>query len=690
MANDQARSSLELLYHISRELASALDLRTLLQRVLFLSLGSVGGERGSIIVLDDRGQPVDAAIVYGSRLHSHSTQQLRDTMDKGLAGWVMRNRKAVLLPDTSRDERWLRRPDDAVNRSGAKSAICVPLLARERLVGMLTLVHPTPGSYTDEHLALMQAIADQAGVAILNARLYAESQRQARVMTALAENAVTINASLRLEDVLQRILEQTRQALRVEVVLLAMVNEHRQELEFRAATGKESHSIIGLSRPLTQGIAGRVALEGRGIVVPNARLAEADQIPGLEMRAFVCAPVHTRGKIIGVLEAINPQNGGLDPDALLVLSGIGSLAGTAIQNAQLFEELQATHQRYRELFEGSIDPILITNCSGRILLANRRAIQTSGLDALVLQQMGIDELHKVSPERLGSQFERVSTLETISYESLMRRKNLPDLPIQAYVRQVDFEGEDCLQWILRDITERKELDRLRDDLVAMIYHDLRSPLANVVSSLDILASMTPPGSNPSLLAVLNIATRSTERIQRLISSLLDINRLEEGQPIANQKLIDPQALIREAQEIVYPAMESKHQKIEIELSGDLPPVWVDADMIRRVLINLLENASKFSPSQSDLRMGAERSDNQVLMYVQDNGPGVPAAEHENIFNKYTRLRTENSPKGLGLGLAFCRLAVEAHGGKIWLESEPGKGSRFCFTLPVASRDTAGG
>ncbi|MEN6409598.1 MAG: GAF domain-containing protein, partial [Anaerolineaceae bacterium] len=172
MLGDSTRSSLELLYHISRELATALDLRIVLQRVLSLSVSNIGGERGSIIVLDDREQPIDAAIVYGAQMHTHTTRQLQETVDRGLAGWVVRNRLPALLPDTSQDERWLRRPDDAADRTGAKSAICMPLLAREKLVGVLTVVHPVPGTFTEEHLALMQAIADQAGIAVMNARLY--------------------------------------------------------------------------------------------------------------------------------------------------------------------------------------------------------------------------------------------------------------------------------------------------------------------------------------------------------------------------------------------------------------------------------------------------------------------------------------------------------------------------------------
>src|SRR4026209_113846 len=129
---DRTKAQLELLYHVSRELATALDLRTVLQRVLYEAIQNVGGERCSVVVLDDGGKAVDATIVYGTQVHENTTQQMRDTMERGLAGWVIRNRKGVYIPDTSQDDRWLRRPDDAMDRSGVKSAICVPLQAREK------------------------------------------------------------------------------------------------------------------------------------------------------------------------------------------------------------------------------------------------------------------------------------------------------------------------------------------------------------------------------------------------------------------------------------------------------------------------------------------------------------------------------------------------------------------------------
>jgi PAS domain S-box-containing protein len=689
---DRTKALLELLYHISREVATALDLRTVLQRVLHETIQNVGGERCSVVVLDDAGKAVDATIVYGKQVHEHITQQMRDTMERGLAGWVIRNRKGALVLDTSKDERWLQRPDDAIDRSGVKSAICVPLLARENLVGVLTLVHPKPNAFSEEQLELMQAIADQAGIAVLNARLYTESQRQARVMTALAEGAAAMNVSLRMEDVYQRILIQTIQALQVETVALGMIDG--DTLIFRAAAGHNAGNILGKKIAVGDGIVGLAAREGRGNVVADVsqdkNFSDADKFGGVETRAIIVAPIQAQGRAIGVIEAINPVAGSFDPDALLVMTGIGGLAGTTIQNAQLFERLQAAHQRYRELFEDSIDPRLITDWEGRIIEANRRAALLSGYDKETLCTLSIDQLHEVNWNRTGVAFEVLRANQSCSYESFLRRQDESHMPVEVHARRVEFDETDSIQWILRDITERKELDGLREDLTAMIYHDLRSPLANIVSSLDVLYSMAPEDDKETVLTVLKIAENSTDRIQRLVSSLLDVNRLESGQPVADQKAVDPIPMMAEVMLDVEPVAKGRRQTISVDLPKRLPSIWVDEDMARRVLINLMENASKFTPASGQLEAGARHEGDWVHMWVKDNGPGIPAADQDRIFDKFTRLRGKNKPGGLGIGLAFCRLAVLGHGGRIWVESEPGKGTAFHFTFPVATEQQLAG
>jgi NtrC-family two-component system sensor histidine kinase KinB len=689
MVVEERSSSLELLFNISRDFASDLELHTVLASVVKQALKYVGGERGSLVVFDEQGKPMDAAIVIGNKVHDQAALQLAEITEHGLAGWVVRNRKPAWIPDTSMDERWLKRPDDAADQSGSKSALCVPLLARMHLVGVLTIVHPSIGAYNQDHFDLVQVIAGQAGIAILNARLYSESQRQAHIMTAMVASAATINASLKLEDVLERILKEAIQAIRVETVALGLL-EPSGDLLFRDATSQVGicENIIGRQIPKGTGIADHVISEGKGITIPDVQANDRfdprfEQFSDAPIRALTYAPIFSKGSVIGLLVAINPISGSFDQDALPYLSGIGDLAGSAIQNAQLYEQLQAAHRHYRELFDDSIDPIVITDMNGKILETNQQAVILSGFNHERLNGMNISELHQLNPGQVGEGLSLLANGVACKYESNLKSRDDQEIPIEVYARKVKFEDAEAFQWILRDIQARKELDALREDLASMIFHDVRSPLANVVSSLDLLRTIIGEPLDESVDTVLKIAERSTARIQRLISSLLDINRLESGKTIGLQQVVPIPALVDEALDAVMPMAKVRRQIITTDLQEGMPPLWIDLDMTRRVLINLLENASKFTQPEGKLSIGARLEGEWAKMWVQDNGPGIPSANKERIFEKFTRLQGEQSSNGLGVGLAFCRLAVHAHGGEIWVESPPGQGACFFLTLPLA-------
>jgi two-component system, NtrC family, sensor histidine kinase KinB len=684
--NGHTRASLELLYNISRELASALDLQALLKRVLFLCMENIGAANGSIIVLDENGQAVESIIVVGEKVYVNTTRQMRIILEGGLAGWVAKHRQAVLIPDTSRDERWMQRPDDDAKRTGPKSAMSVPLLVRNQIVGIMTLVHPSPGFFKPDNLELLTAIADQAGIAVLNAILYSESQRQARVMTAVANSAAAITEALHLEEVLNAILTQTSQALDVEIVSLALLDLTEQCLRYQATTMEKKFDIIGQTLKIEDQALDLISKEGHGVILSKLHedslfSSEIDYQPEFELPVVAYAPIHSENKIIGLLEAVNKREVGLNADALLVLTGIADIAGTAIRHARLYESLQAAHQRYRDLFDDNIDPVLISDWDRTILEANRQAELSTGHDNSALLGMTIDQLQTLDPKFIAEMIEQISTVKSISYETELITHGKSKVPVEAHVRVLMIDGKSHLQWILHDISERKELDNLREDLISMIYHDLRSPLANVVSSLDVLDAILPEEEDPTLKSMVNIAIRSTERIQRLTSSLLDISRLEAGQPLGKRRINSGLSLLQEAVESTLPNINKKEQELVELLPSNLPPILVDEDMIRRVFINLLENASKFTPQKGTITIGAEQDQEAVLFWIKDTGPGIPPHEKERIFDKYSRVQLESGPKGFGLGLAFCRLAVEAHGGRIWVESELGKGASFYLSFP---------
>ncbi len=678
-------NSLKLLFDISRELVSALDLKTVLQRVLSLSMEIIEAQSASIIILNSRGETIDAAIILDGQVHEGTIERLRNTLEDGLAGWVVRNRQPALVTDTSKDGRWLKRtyPDQLTPHT--KSSLCAPLLARNQLVGVITFTNQKTDFYTKEHLDLVQAIADQAAIAVLNAQLFQASQQRADVMGVLAETAAAVTASLDIKEVLNQILNQISTAMKVDAVSIGLTDKTSDRVIFQAVWGENSPRKVGQQININQGVSGWVAMHGESAVVPNVKddVRFSDQPVlenGYQVRAVAAAPILAQGEVIGVLEALNPVDT-FSTDDILLLKGIGGLAGTAIRHARLFEEVQVAHARYRQLFEDSIDPIFISDWEGKVLEANHEAIQLSGYSKDELQTMQLYHFTQVDWKVVGINYSELIEGEPHTYESVLQPKLGPSIPVEVHVHAVKIDNQDGLQWIMRDITELKKLERLREDLTSMIYHDLRSPLSNVVSGLDLIRAMVP--EDPGVESVIQIAERSLNRVQRLISSLLDTSRLQAGQKITSLTPVIIQDLVNEAKETVKPAAEASHFSFEVNAPEKPIELMVDADMIRRVLINLMENALKYSSKGHTILVNLKTQDNYLFVSVIDKGRGIPPEDQEHIFDRFMRSsHTEKKARGLGLGLAFCKLAIEGHGGEIWVESKPDEGSTFTFKLPI--------
>jgi signal transduction histidine kinase len=171
----------------------------------------------------------------------------------------------------------------------------------------------------------------------------------------------------------------------------------------------------------------------------------------------------------------------------------------------------------------------------------------------------------------------------------------------------------------------------------------------------------------------------------MVNSLLDLERLESGKATLDRRYATLDELVAEADELLQIVTAEADQELVVEIERSLPPLFVDADMILRVIVNLVENAVKYTPDGGRIIVSAHSQPGAILVSVSDSGPGIPVDMREQVFDKYVRVKNKQV-KGIGLGLAFCRLAVEAHGGRIWVESDPlTNGAQFSFTLPVESQ-----
>lgn len=230
--------------------------------------------------------------------------------------------------------------------------------------------------------------------------------------------------------------------------------------------------------------------------------------------------------------------------------------------------------------------------------------------------------------------------------------------------------------------EAQQATRARDDVLAVVAHDLRNPLNTVTMAVSLMLETTPPERVQERRQA-EIVRRAADRMNRMIQDLLDVKRMESGRLTVDSRPEQPDVLINDTVDMLRPLAAGSIIRMETNIEDNLPPVIADAARIQQVLSNLVGNAVKFTPRAGTISVCAERGDGEVRFSVIDTGPGIPAEQLPHIFGRFWQAKTSDR-RGIGLGLAIAKGIVEAHNGRIWVESSVGLGSTFYFTLPTAN------
>jgi signal transduction histidine kinase len=235
----------------------------------------------------------------------------------------------------------------------------------------------------------------------------------------------------------------------------------------------------------------------------------------------------------------------------------------------------------------------------------------------------------------------------------------------------------------RDVTERKEALRLKEEMVSVVSHELRTPLTSLRGFTELL--LTHPYSREKQKEMLGVIHNESLRLNNLINDFLDMQRLQSGRMRYNFAAVELNPFLRET--ITLFSQEKDKHPIRLEVANSLPPVYADADRLHQVLVNLLSNATKFSPHGGEIIVGARAEGGHVRVWVTDRGLGIPQQEIPKLFHKFHRVERKETRKigGTGLGLALAKQIIDAHRGTIGVESEVGKGSTFFLTLPCVAK-----
>ncbi|MBP7687985.1 MAG: PAS domain-containing protein, partial [Thermoflexales bacterium] len=436
---------------------------------------------------------------------------------------------------------------------------------------------------------------------------------------------------------------------------------------------------------------------------------EPDLNPALRaagIRSLIAAPLISRGRPLGVLYVNSVTTHHFDADRQQIITALANQAAIAIDNAQLFTATANGRDQVQAILNSARDGILMFDPASRILLVNPELEQMWGLPRAQLEGHTLQDLLDRPVAQLAARLGLSQAAVWLTLQQLQAGQQI-DWPKEVfalprpdstehthtdrYVERACLPVRDAqhrpIGWmlVLRDVTEERELQQLRDDLTNTIVHDLRSPLSIILGSLYMLQQMvTPDQPDSDESQALTLSIRSTNKLLNLINSLLDISKLKSGQALVELRPMSLDTLIHTSVMHLIPLAQEADIVIRQQIAQDLPRVLGDEDKLGRVLTNLLDNALKFTPANGQISVLAERwSVNPAFVRctVRDTGPGIPLEFRTRIFERFVQLPGHaGRRRGSGLGLSFCHLAVEAHGGQIWVDDAPDGGSEFSFTL----------
>lgn len=512
--------------------------------------------------------------------------------------------------------------------------------------------------------------------------LLAEAQALSSRLASLNEIAIRIQEHLNTDQLLQTLARHARWVIDFQICSIAWIVPQG----YRVQILRDAHLEPGPIKSLAEGAIGR-ALDGQHALLIN-QYAEADDLPQGVQSALII-PLKSGGRTLGTLNfcSSNPDQYSLDD--LRIASALTTQAAAVLQNVQLFTEIAQARDELHTVLESIGDAVLVIDRGGMVRMTNGAAARLLGLDLAALNGRPLLDLLSAAT-RHGSPLADPTALdqlhsawERINHSGSGTLQLTDGRHLEWALAPLTSVGVlDGAVITLRDVSDRIALEQLRDDMIQMLVHDLRTPLTGMIMGLDMLDFALKRGDTALGEETMNMARMASHRLLDQINMLLDLRKIEAGRFILDRAPALLHELVNFGANTVRTIAQNNNQTIVTAYADDILFVELDQGLIRRVIENLLGNAVKFAPVNSTITLGTRIVDETAEVSVTDQGAGIPAEMRTLIFEKYGQVQGNLRHRGTGLGLTFCKLVVEQHGGTIGVDMPPEGGSRFWFRLPL--------
>ena len=707
------------LQEVSRVVNSALDLQQIFERVVRELAQAFHYPLIGLYTLEGSHLSLQASHGYGQA----AAHVARPLVGKGIVGRAAATGEPIFLRDVANST------DELPSHPWVRSEIAVPIIADDRVLGVLTVAAGDDDPLDDNDLALMRTFAAQVATAMSNANLYeqmvklsAELEQRVEERTrelreerdridTLYRIAVELTASLDLDMVLSRAMDLVGEAVGADTGVLFLVDPHSDLLIHRASMQTSGPLPPGGRRielRTDEGLAGWVLQHRESVLVDDVQTDPRwAKIPGTETRrSLIGAPLIANDVVLGCIFFNSDTPGAFNEGHLRLVEAAANQVAGSINNAELYRMIREQAERLgvmlrsqqteaaksQAILESVADGVMVTDQTGEIILFNAAAERTLGLtreQALGRPASELSGLYGAGAETWAQTIERWRA-DPLSYtgEFLSEQIEVEDRIISVHVSPV-LHGREYLGLVsvFRDITREVMADRIKSEFVARVSHELRTPMTSIKGYADLLLMGAAGEVTAEQRRFLETIKNNADRLSLLVNDLLDISRIEQGRIELDIQPIDLRELMRDVLDTFEGRMnqEGRNLTLQAEFDDDLPTIEADYGRITQVVTNLVGNAYQYTPDEGRVTVRVSREDGGVQIDVEDTGIGIPAADLDRIFERF--YRGESHPivfgtAGTGLGLSIVQQIVEMHNGRVWVESEEGVGSTFHVWLPT--------
>ncbi len=598
----------------------------------------------------------------------------------------------------------------AVDATGPTTHINLPLIIDGQVSGVMRLSMFDKQTLSLEVTQLLITIADQLALTLQRGQLVDQLQAQLQIVRHLYEISTAFLSEMNRAGIIFILLRALYDHIAgaIGTVFYHTENQHWVRAQTYTVRGPKFKSLWtdgpvweGESEFLSHCQAERLTRVSRSSGADLPRFWEQVEAVGAQQLLYfpVSPPGQERRGVVAVLMA---EERVLEENEIVLALAIVQQSIAALLRIKNYEDDQKSKSLLRAILESSRDGIILVNVETPAL--NIRYINGPLLDMVMLAgdpalwegrtlpeisaaiAPSMPELAEWLTQAIGKPME-AATAADMAYGSqtapVFETPRGLFLQVQNWIVYAENKQSLGVLFLFRDVTEARALDKMRQDLLDMLVHDMRNPLAVAEYSLRLLADPEMSDETDNLI---NIAVDNTEQLKKLVEMILEVSRLEAGRfDLHPQALALADHVAEIAQRAIVP-----HENLSVDLAipDDLPFLWVDASALTRVFENMFSNALKFVPQEHGrIAVTAVQEGDWVKVEVYNNGPPVPLETQKQLFNKFA---VGSYPMhGYGLGLALCRLVVEAHGGNIWMRNQPEGGVSFYFTLPIWEGSDAG-